>query len=498
MSQLISIDDAERDLFSGAAFVAENIRSADGHAEAVRALLPYYLAKDEVDQAAAFADSIEDPFTRDRLLTQVAERCAYIEDDEYAFQLIEAIEDYGGQSMAREKVGLVKSGQGNFAKAFEIADSLEHPDNVLAAIAVDSAQDGLTAESAKAVDAIEFPYTKVVALQTLAGRSIESGDKASAAETLEKAIGVAEEIDLTEEKLRALVDIAALFNDAARGDRAIETLDAAKQIALTLDNAHRDPFLAQIAFGFFRAGSIDLADPVLDLVVDKTQIASVLTGFSRRYLARGEKDEAIETLEEAYAILKSQHEKETRDSKAKFQLFGTIAELFAELGRDERALETAEEIPDETLQLNALVAVARKAAEMGRDDFATEVVGSIAEDAHRLTALVNISDAQRVAGRTDAALATLREASTLAEAVPQLASRSAALNEITELFVELGDKDNARRTSTENLETIAQIKDESSLAVCLAALAGIYSKNEFELNEEETKTLKLIIRKVTQ
>jgi hypothetical protein len=69
---LISTADAQQNLLACAAFLAEDIKSADGHAEAMRAILPFYLEKNEVDLAAEFANSVEDPFMRDRLLTIVA------------------------------------------------------------------------------------------------------------------------------------------------------------------------------------------------------------------------------------------------------------------------------------------------------------------------------------------------------------------------------------------------------------------------------------------
>ena len=86
----ISRDEAESDLLACAAYIAESIESADGHAEATSAVVQRYLAKGEVDLAAELANSVDDPFTRDRLLIHVAEKCAQADDDEYARQLVEA------------------------------------------------------------------------------------------------------------------------------------------------------------------------------------------------------------------------------------------------------------------------------------------------------------------------------------------------------------------------------------------------------------------------
>jgi len=492
---LISTTDAQENLLACATYLAEGIKSADGHSEAMRAILPFYLEKNDVDLAAEFANAIDDPFMRDRLLTLVAEKCAAIDDDEYAFQLVDAIEDQGTQAQARERIALQKSAKSDFEKAFEIADTLEHPDNVFAAIAVNASEDGKPETVAEAIEEIEFPYTKVVTLQTIAGQRIEKQENKEAVELLEKALEAAEDIDLAEEKIRALADIASHFTDAKRNDRAIETLDKAKHLAEKLDNVHRDAFLANIAYGFFRAGSIDLADRTLDLVHDKTQMSSTLVGFAREYWSKGEKPDAVETLEEAYAILKSQHEKETRDSRAKFGLFSTISALFASYEKPERAIEIAQEIPDETEQTQALAQIAQILTLQGKDEAALAAVHAIAEDSQRLTAFIGISDAQKRLDKSAEAIQTLNEAAHLAETIPQLASRSAAFNELAKRFTTYGETTRARELTHENLETIASIRDESSQAVCLATLSEIYETNNFELTGAEKEILQSIIRK---
>jgi hypothetical protein len=492
---LISTSDAQEDLLSCAAYLAESIKSSDGHAEAMRAILPFYLDKKEVDLSAEFANSIDDPFMRDRLLTLVAEKCAALDDDEYAFQLVDAIEDTGTQAQARERMALAKSAKSEFEKAFEIADTLEHPDNVLAAIAVNASEDGDSETASGAVEKIEFPYAKVVTLQTLAAQKIEKDEKKEAVELLEKALESADDIDFKEEKIRALTDLASHFTDAGRRDRAIETLDQAKHAANEITNVHRDAFLSNIAYGFFRAGTIDLADRTLDLVGDKTQLASCLTGFAREYWAKDEKADALETLEEAYQILKSQHEKETRDSRSKFALFSTIAALFASYDRAERAIEIAQEIPNEDEQTSALAQIAQIATLNGEDALAQQAVHAIGEDAQRLAAYIGISDALRKMDKTEDAVKTLNEAAHLAETVPQLASRSTAFNELAKRFADYGETARAREITHENLETIAAIRDESSQSVALAVLAGIYESNNFALTDAEKQILQGIVRK---
>jgi tetratricopeptide (TPR) repeat protein len=492
---LISGEEAESNLLSCAAFLAEGIKSSDGHSEAIKAILPFYLAKADVDTAAEFANTVDDPFVRDKLLTLVAEKCAAIDDDEYAFQLVEAIEDHGMQLQARERIAIQKSAKSDFDKAFEIADTLEHPDNVFAAIAVNASEDGDDPTALEAVEEIAFPYAKVVTLQSIAGQKHEKGEKQAALEYLEKGLTAADEIDFVEEKLRAMTDLANHFTDAGRKDRAIETLDKARAIAVELDNVHRDSFLSIIAYGFFRAGSIELADRALDLVADKSQIASTLVGFSREYWMKGEKEAAVETLEESYAILKSQHERETRDSRAKFALFATIAAQFANYEMGERAIGIASEIPYDESQPTPFAKIAEILTVQGKDDLARVAIEAINEEYLKAFALIDVADAKYRLEKKAEAVETLDQAYFHSGLVPQLTSRSSAFNELIPYFADWDEPAKARAITHENLETIAEIRNPSSQTVALARLAEIYEKYDYELTDAEKAVLQGIIRK---
>jgi tetratricopeptide (TPR) repeat protein len=491
----ISIEEAEANLLACAAFVAENIKSSDGHAEAMKEIVPRYLEKSSVDLAAELANSVDDPFTRDRLLSRVAEKCAAIGDDEYAFQLVEAIEDSSTQAQAREHIAVQKTAEGDYEKAFQIAETLPHADFVLAEIATRQASDGDEAAALKTLETIDFPSAKASAFQNVALQNLEKGDLAKAVQMLEKAVESAEEIEFTEEKIRALTEIGNHFIEANDNGKAIETFDLAKTSAETLDNVHRESFLSAIALGFLQAGSLDLADRTLDLIVDKTQIASTLLGFAREFWRKGERDEATETLEEAYAILKSQRDSEIRDSRARFGLWSTIAVEFARIERAERAIEIAQEIIDENSQTSALANIAQVCTLQNKDELARQAVNSIGDDAQKMFALIGISDAKNKLEKKDEALNYLREAETLCETVPQLASRSTAFNELAGRFYNYGDAEKSRSLLHENLETIANIRDESSRAVALAQLSDFYEQLKFDLNDGEKGILLGIIRK---
>ena len=492
----ISREIAEDDLLACAAFLAERIKSSDGHAEAMKEIVPRYLARGDVDLAAELANAVGDPFSRDALLILVAEQCARVDDDEYALQLVDSIEDHGLRAQAFELVALVKAGKGQAEKAAEIADSMVHPDLVYAGIAVNQNAGGDEDAADRALERIEFPSALVSALERIAAANIDNGDAEKAATSLERAVVAAGEIEHDEEKIMALCDIGHLFIESKRNDKAIETFDRARSFAEILDNVHRDSHLVNCSLGFLYAGSGEVAERTLDLVTDKTQMASALLGMAREHWKKGEKTEAFEALEEGYEILKSQRESETRDSRSRNGLMATIAAQFAGFGKSDRGVEIALENKDPNEQMAALSQIAQILTTGRQDDLARQTINLIAEDSNRLFALIAVSDAKNKLGETDDSLALLDEAADLAETVPQYSARSSVLNTIAERFAAHGQSEKARAVSLENLTVISQILDESSQAAAIANLSDVFSEANLELGEEEKQSLQRLVRKV--
>lgn len=492
--RFISREQAESDLLACAAFLAERIKSSDGHAEAMNEIVPRYLARGDVDLAAEIANAVDDPFSRDRLLIAVAEKCAALDDDEYALQLVDTIEDHGLQAQAFERVALVNAGKGRAEKAVEVADAMAHPDFVYAGVAVNQAENGDDAAANATLDRIEFPNARVSALLQIASANIGKEGFEKAAESLEAAVAVADEIEHDEEKIRAFCDIGNHFIEAKRSDRAIETFDQARGFAEMLDNIHRDSFLVAAALGLLHAGSSDLAERTLDLVTDKTQMASALLGFARDHWKKDEKEDAMDALEESYEILKSQRESETRDSRARYGLLASIAVQFAAFDKSDRGVEIALENKDPDQQMAALSQIAQILTHKKEDDLARQTINLIAEDSNRVFALIAVADAKNKLGETSDSLALVDEAATLAETVQQYSARSGVLNGIAERYVAHGQPEKARSLSLENLNVISQIRDESSQAAALANLADVFIAGDLDLQDAEKERLRIMVQ----
>ena len=489
---LISKTEAEGDLLACAAYLAEEVGGSDDRSTAMSAVVAEYLKRDNVDLAAELANTVDDPFVRDRLLVAVVRRCAELGDDEYAIQLADAVEEDGMRSQAFAAAALVKARQGDLEKARELAASVLHPEDVLAAIALKQDQSGDEATAQATVAEIDYAGSAVAALIAMAAARKEKDDAVKAVEFLEKAGQLAEEIEHREERVRMLVDVGNALTDAGRKDKAIGTLEKARGHAEALDNVHRDTLLSFVSQGFMHAGSIDLADRTLDAVADKTQIANTLLGFSRDYWRREEKEDALEALDEAYEILRSQKDTETRDSKAKFALFGNIATQYAAFGKGERAIEIAEGIEDDEQSTSALSQVAYIMTTQCRR-YRSGIAPFDTAETDRVFALIAISNAARKNNENEKALSFLNEAAETAEGVQQIAARANAYSEIAVSLLELDEKEKAREMASLTLQEISQMRDEGMRSVALANLAGLYQKAGFTLSDKDYELLKALL-----
>lgn len=494
----ISRDDAERDVLACAAYLAESIRSSDGRGQAMMSVVPRYLARGEVDLAAELSNTVDDPFVRDRLLIAVAETCASIDDEEYAIQLIEAMDDLGMQAQGRERVGLKLAEAGDIEKARLVADEMDHRDNVLAGIAVRQYSEGAIEEALATVAEIAFPAAAAHAFVSMAAAEIENEKIESAAELLDRSLGPAEDIEHEEERIRTLTDIANSFISAKRNDRAVETFEAARGHADVLDNVHRDNFLAAISLGFLRSGSIELADRTLDAVQDKTQIATALLGFAREYWRRDEREEALEALEEAYAILRSQGERETRDSKARFARYADIAIQFAGFEKGERGIEIAHEIDDEEMSMKALAHVAQIMTVQQNDGLARDALNGIPDNEHRMFALLALSDTAASNSEHERAVELLNQANSLIDEIPQLASRISAQIEFARRYAKLDNPTGVEDAVRQCLESIAAIRDESIKAASLAELSALSDELGLSVAERYGEIIRSIVTKAMQ
>lgn len=491
---LTDVQAVESGVLDCARYLAEKITSVDGYAEAVENIVPLYLAKNDVDTAAALADSVESTFSRDQLLIKVVDKCAETGDDEYALQLVEAIEDRVSQEDARERIAIRKADKHQFDKAFEMAETVDHNSYSLGVIAAQLLAGGDEERAFQTIERIEDSSVKANYLQVMAAKLNEDHQTEKSVNALQKAAREAQNIDIAEEKLRVLQSVAFSYREIGRNDKAIEILAEAQNQAEKLEGVHRNSLLSQISVGFLQAGSVDLADRALDLVNDKTIIAATLTHYAEDFYEKGEQAEAIEILEEAYAILKSQHDRDVRNSKEKFSTANSIAVQLASCGKPERAIEVALENPADDERFSALARIAHYCATENNDNLAKRAIAEITDEGKRLEALIAASDVESKNGKAAESLNLLQEVYSQTDNIGQMSLKVPMLNELAVRFHKTGETETTRKIIRENIKNISKIFDESLKAIALASLSTVYEKLEIQPNEEEKNDLLALLR----
>ncbi len=496
--KIITRNQAENDILACAAFLAEGIASSDGHSQAMNEIVPLYLAKGDVDTAAQLADGINEPYTRDRLLSDVAVKCAELNDDEYGFQLIEAIDETGFRTIANERMIVAKADQGEFEKALEYAKELPDDSNALAAIAINLAKKGETSEADETADKIGFPISRFHAFNGIASVLVEAEKSDEAILFLEKARNEIAEIDFVEDKLRSLNELANRYIDLKQTGKAIEVLSEARTLAETLDTYNREAFLVQISFAYAHAGNFEMAERIAEPIEELYHSALAFAGIAAEHITRENYGEAIDLLEEAYSLLRTQKDKEVRDSAARFSLFSQIAVRLAVCGKFERGLEIALENPVEDERNAALSRIANAATLSERDEFVKQALEAMSDDGEKTFALIGIHDANLKEEKSERALTALQSSLDLADSIPQIPLRSQALNVLASRFNQNEKKENAHEILGRSLETVSHILDDANKAVALANLAEAYEKVGIEIGEQERIILERILLKASR
>lgn len=494
MSEEISIESAGENLISCAVFLADNVKSGEARAAALQPLIVRLLEKGDVDSAAQYADTIGDPFLRDRMLIRVVAKCVELDDDDYGLQLIDAIDEDGARANAREMFALQKAAKGEFDQAIEIAEGLEHSSEAFSGIAVNQAAKGDSAGALETLGHVDFQSSKVDAMVEIAGIHLKAERKDEAVSMLEKALGESDQVEFDEDRIRAYLQIGSSFIDADRKDLAIKSFEKGRHLAEEIDGAHRDNILGNISVAFLHAGSVELADRTLDLVADKTQLAAALCGFADVYLEEESEEEASEAVEEALAILNSEGDLEIRSSKTRFEVFNRIAILFAKVGKFGRAMEIAQSNPDPQLVKNGLVNIAQVCVLRGEDDLARQALDSLETEADVVSALLAMSDAKNSIEKKEEAVSLIAEAEGVADEMPQKILKAEILTEIAKRYKFYGKADEARAAASHCLRTVPEILGGGNRAAALTDLSPFFEENEYELSDADREILENVIK----
>lgn len=480
-----------QDALGGALRVAGAVKNAEGYDELAAAISQRYAVREDYDRAVELADTINDPYTRDRTLSEVAVKAAAAGQDEYAFELLASIEDLSHQDTGASSIAIAHASAGELDRAVEIADAMEDNSATLAEIAAQCAAHAEYERALSLVERLDFPLYAALALMRIAGSYIDAGHTSEATELLSTALGKAAAIDTLDEKATTLSEIALKFSAAGQEEQAAQIMSQALAVAEHAETVYREAALSQIAASHSRLGQYDAAVKITEKIEDVYQAAATLITLAViEHEDETRHAEAQQLLSDAYDLIREEVPDTQRDETQRNSLLALIILRHAEFGQAEQARKAAASLyaPDE--KHRALAAAAASLAQGGKYDDALALVKAIDDEAFKTTALLRISRAMIAAHADDErGLKVLSEAVSLSENLPRPADTVQALSEAAVAYTEAGHKERVTRLMRDSLLEVKSIKGEYGKTAALLAISDACAKTEYELDEETREIL---------
>ena len=288
--------------------LAESLHG-DAHLEITEAIALYYVDAGQLDRGVELAEQVPDAYARDSLLAVITAKAVASEDEDYATELLETIEDPILHNSAIEKMAIEFARRGEFDAALGLTDQLEDNASALGAIAALYWQSGQKDEAVELARSIEFAQESAIALVQLARLSDDNDESLN---LLVEARSVAEEIDSAELKVFALIAIAAGYEERAEREQSLETLNRAFEVCEDFESGNlvglsadfaRDEALMEIVQGLLRLQDLSKATDVAEAIDDRFLFARANLGLA---VARGkdsQPSEAAGYLDEAKSVI---------------------------------------------------------------------------------------------------------------------------------------------------------------------------------------------------
>lgn len=482
--------DDDVDLLDAALQVAEQMSSAEAFDELANGIAGRYAGRGDYDRAVDVADSVHDPFTQDKTLAAIAVRCAADGYENDAFALLESLEDLSHRASAMTQIAVARAEAGEYDRAIEIAHEMEDDSSTLAEIASRCAARGDVERALAIVETLDLDLSIAWALTQIAATEIKAGRGEDAIELLSRAVAAAVKIEPPDEKATTLADIALQYELAQQPEQAAEVLALALEAAAAAEHLYRDAAFGQIGASYARVKEYDRAVAVVEKIENVYQAASALVSIAAiesEDPARVES--ALELLSDASELLREAVPEEMNELLSRNNLFGRIAQQYAEAGRYDQAAEAASHIASDDDKYAALVNVAAVAARNKEPERALQIAANIADDYQKTLAHLRVSDALQETGEGAAAQEVLDKAIRLTDEVKGAFQRSRLKIEAAAACVRLDDVARMRELFQQALEDAKLIESDLHKASALVIFADKAAQVEYLLDERAKDAL---------
>ncbi|MBI3247462.1 MAG: hypothetical protein HYZ50_13250 [Deltaproteobacteria bacterium] len=357
------------------------------------------------DEALRLVTTLEDDLFRSHALAAMAREYKRLGQPEYALQAAQRIPD--GEERAR----VVKAIHHSLASAGES----EHPITVVRA----QIEKGRYEEAEQAVEKLERGAMQADAFAELACRHLKEGRGTKGSELLARAMHLAEGIEFSVQRVRALKNIVrkalaseqlspalqAASSIARTEDRREVFIDAVRELTIegqyeqatrlveTLEDAARKAqLLGEIARKYVAAKNSESALAVAQRIDDLPKKAGLLLKIVSVYTDRDEKEKATVVLADTTRVFLSLAEEDQRP------LAKSLVLSLARLGQREQAVQLAKGLRTATVRAEVLADLVRAEVEAERYEQALQTVALIDDSAVRATVSAEIARRQVAKG----------------------------------------------------------------------------------------------------
>ncbi len=486
------------EFLTAAESLAENFREY-AQDEVIPIIAARYAKLGLIDHSIELAETISDPFTRDNTLSEIALASISAGASDYIDSLLELIDDLSIRSVAIEEIAVKYAELGEFDTSLELATELDDADPALRRIAV--ANPDFSTRAVGIAQSITAPELRAAALAQLVILAHRTDHNSEAEELLEECLRSTDEIEFSEQRIYALINIASLFEDLADTDRAIEILTQALDLCQDFEGMPaaglsadfpRGEALTQLVESFARLKNFELSDRAAEQIEDPFQFAHASTKQAMEYFKLGQVDQTLPLLSEALELALEEPVYGEQGLLFKDSLLAELALGFARIGQLEKSLEITKNLSSEAQRNLALEQVGKHYARTANSHGIFEVAQKITNNFSSAAYWLAITDVLRESGDTELVHQTLLKAKESATAIQDNYERAASLIETAYRFALQNNPGQASELFKLALATISQLDQHDKKALLLLRIDQRFRELQRIPNEDERLLLQQI------
>jgi tetratricopeptide (TPR) repeat protein len=484
MSEQFEHVDVE-DALAAALRVSAAVKNADGYDELAAAIADRYAKRADFNRAVEIADSINDPYTMEKTLAEIAVALAAAGQEDGALELIASLEDYSHQATAQSQIAVAHAMVGEFDLAMEIASQLDDSSGTVVEIAYQCVEKGEYERAIEIVDDQDFPLGSVGIRNRIAQEYFRAGRVDEAIELLTLALEQTESIEAATDRAGALSELALGFADAGLPDKAAEILSQATEVARESEDVYRDSALSQVASGHARLRQYDTAVSITESIDDVYLATGTLIDLAIiEHDDAARHAEALLLLSDAYVLVAEDEPQTQRDEVQHNHLVARIASSFANFGDVDQALKAARFISSADLQFWSLSQVAMRFAESGEFENAITAVRAIEDESYKTNTLIRVGRSMIASGKQEQGIPVLTEAARAIESLEQPFDKVQASANLAVAYAEAAQDEHIAPLITETVHTARSITDAHIKASALMFISDACTRTAYEMNEE--------------